>query len=97
MKSNVNKKQTLTIAAVVGMGALLAVLILGISPSGPTGDEHGGEEAEAGRVDAPGAHDQKAAPGTPSKGPHGGKLFTQNGYGLEVTIFETNVPPQFRV
>lgn len=31
------------------------------------------------------------------KGPHGGKLFTQNGYGVEVTIFERNTPPEFRV
>lgn len=31
------------------------------------------------------------------KGPHGGKLFTQDGYGVEVTIFEDNVPPEFRV
>ncbi|MGQ0442081.1 MAG: efflux RND transporter periplasmic adaptor subunit, partial [Methylophilaceae bacterium] len=32
-----------------------------------------------------------------AKGPHGGKLFTKDGYGLEVTIFEQNVPPEFRV
>ncbi len=31
------------------------------------------------------------------KGPHGGKLFTQDGYGIEVTIFERNVPPEFRL
>lgn len=31
------------------------------------------------------------------KGPHGGKLFTQDGYGLEVTIFEQHVEPEFRV
>jgi cobalt-zinc-cadmium efflux system membrane fusion protein len=31
------------------------------------------------------------------KGPHGGKLFTQDSYGLEVTIFEQNVAPEFRV
>lgn len=31
------------------------------------------------------------------KGPHGGKLFTQDGYGVEVTIFEQNVAPEFRV
>ena len=97
MKFNLNKKQTLSITAVVGVGVLLAALILGISPSGPTGDEHGDEQAAAGHVDAPGAHDEKAAPGAPTKGPHGGKLFTQDGYGLEVTIFEDNVPPQFRV
>lgn len=31
------------------------------------------------------------------KGPHGGKLFTQDDYGIEVTIFEQNVPPEFRL
>jgi membrane fusion protein, heavy metal efflux system len=31
------------------------------------------------------------------KGPHGGRLFTQDGYGLEVTIFEQNIAPEFRV
>ena len=31
------------------------------------------------------------------KGPHGGKLFTQDGFGLEVTIFEQNVSPEFRI
>jgi len=96
MKFNLNKKQTLSIAAVVGIGALLAALILGTKPSGPADGEHG---AESSHVDAPGEHkdDQKTAPGTPSKGPHGGKLFTQDDYGLEVTIYEEGVPPQFRV
>lgn len=97
MNFNLNKKQKLSIAAVVGIGAVLAALILGTNPSGPASDEHGGEQAAAGHVDAPGAHDEKVAPGMPTKGPRGGKLFTQNGYGLEVTIFEDNVPPQFRV
>lgn len=32
-----------------------------------------------------------------AKGPQGGKLFSKNGYGLEVTIFEQNTPPEFRV
>lgn len=31
-----------------------------------------------------------------AKGPHGGKYFTKDDFGLEVTIFETGVPPQFR-
>ena len=35
---------------------------------------------------------------TPSaKGPHGGKLFTKDGYGLEVTMVDQNSPPHFRV
>ena len=99
MKFNLNKKQTLSIAAVVSVGALLAALILGTSPTKPGAEEPGAEQDEAGHVDGPGGHkeDEKAAPGMPSKGPHGGKLFTQDGYGLEVTIFEENIEPQFRV
>lgn len=31
------------------------------------------------------------------KGPHGGRLFTEQGYGLELSIFEAGVPPQFRI
>ncbi|HLG22374.1 MAG TPA: efflux RND transporter periplasmic adaptor subunit [Candidatus Manganitrophaceae bacterium] len=31
------------------------------------------------------------------KGPHGGRLLSQNGLQVEVTIYEKNVPPQFRV
>jgi cobalt-zinc-cadmium efflux system membrane fusion protein len=31
------------------------------------------------------------------KGPHGGKLFNLHGYALEVTIFEQDTPPEFRV
>jgi len=30
-------------------------------------------------------------------GPKGGKLFVKNGFGLELTIFETGVPPHFRI
>ena len=56
MKSNLNKKQTLAIAAVVGIGALLAALILGTSPTKPAGEESSAEQAEAGHVDGPGGH-----------------------------------------
>lgn len=31
------------------------------------------------------------------KGPHRGRLFTDKDYALELTIFETGVPPQFRI
>jgi cobalt-zinc-cadmium efflux system membrane fusion protein len=45
------------------------------------------------------AHEQEHTPQAKeiAKGPHGGKLFTQDGYGVEVSIFEQNVPPEFRV
>lgn len=43
------------------------------------------------------AHEHSEQPQEILKGPHGGKLFTQDGYGVEVTIFEQNVAPEFRV
>jgi cobalt-zinc-cadmium efflux system membrane fusion protein len=33
----------------------------------------------------------------PGKGPKGGKLFTTDGFGVEITIFEKGVPPQLRL
>ncbi len=85
MKLNLKQKQTRYILGVLIIGAVLAALILGTSkPHLETeGAEHGHAEAEA--------------PGAAQKGPHGGKFFTQDGYGLEVTIFETGVEPEFRV
>ncbi len=86
MKSN--KKQTIAITVVLAIGVLLAFLILNTNKSQSSGDEHG--------HDSPSdkSHSEKAAP---AKGPHGGKLFVHNGYGVELTIFEQNVPPEFRI
>lgn len=87
MKFNFNKQQTLIIAGIVAVGVVLAWLILGTDKPQPEGEgETHGSNAESGAV-----------PGAPQKGPHGGKLFTQDGYGVEVTIFETGVEPEFRV
>src|SRR5438046_422149 len=33
----------------------------------------------------------------PAKGPHGGRLFSEDGLTLEVSIFEQESPPHFRV
>ena len=61
--------------------------------------EHHGEMPKDGHADdnghADGEHHEAEA--APQKGPHGGKLFTQGGYGVEVTIFEQGVEPEFRV
>ena len=49
------------------------------------------------------AHDDETSHDHPEmlaesvKGPHGGKLFTDSDYAVEVTIFEQNQPPQFRL
>ena len=90
MKLNLNKKQTIAIAIVLGVGVALGGLILGTGKPGPQNEEHGHAEAD-------GHADQEQAAGAPQKGPHGGKLFTQDGYGVELSIFEQGVPPQFRV
>lgn len=63
--------------------------------------EHHGEAAGDKHADADKhadeEHHETAAAAKPAKGAHGGRLFTQGGYGLEVTIFETGVEPQFRL
>ena len=88
MKFNLNKKQTLSIAGILAVGVVLAWLILGTNKPQPEGA--GAAPGHAETVD-------QAALGAPRKGPHGGKLFTQDGYGVEVTIFEQGVEPEFRV
>ncbi len=69
--------------------------------SGHKDDEHHGGEAGKPHADAKehddDEHHEAAADAKPSKGPHGGRLFTAGGFGLEVTIFEDGVPPEFRL
>lgn len=52
------------------------------SPDHDHGHGHGHEEQE---------HEEE------KKGPHGGKIFRQDDFAVELTIFEQNQPPQFRV
>ncbi len=42
-------------------------------------------------------HDHSAMATEMVKGPHGGKLFKDGNYAVEVTIFEQDQPPQFRL
>lgn len=86
MKKNRN---ILLTAGIVAAGVVLGLLILiGVKPS-ITADEHGGEKREG--VEEGHAEAQTA------KGPHGGRLFSEGDFALEVTIFEQGVPPEFRV
>jgi cobalt-zinc-cadmium efflux system membrane fusion protein len=79
----INKKQAIAITVVLIAGVLSAALILGGSKTKPAADEHG--------------HDSHAEATEPQQGPHGGKYFTQDGYGLEISIFEQGVEPEFRL
>jgi membrane fusion protein, heavy metal efflux system len=84
-----NKKNTLAIAAVLAVGLVLAVAIL------RGGKPHAHDEADEHGHGAEASHAAEPAAGT-TKGPHGGRLFTQDGFGLELAIFETGVEPEFR-
>lgn len=66
---------------------------------GHADDEHHGKEGGAKHADAKEHADEEhhEEVSEPAKGPHGGKLFTKDGYGIEVAIFEQDVPPEFRL
>ena len=91
MKLNLNKKQTIYIAVVLAIGIVIAMLILS-SQDGKKQQPHEGDGS--GHDDH--SHD-KHSEAEPQTGQHGGKLFTQNDYGVEITIFEEGVEPEFRV
>ena len=76
------KKSTTTIAAILGVGVVLVALILRTKP-GARGGEEGGAEA--------------AGPLAYPRGSHGGRLLSDGPLQLEITIYETGVPPQFRI
>lgn len=93
MNQDTNKKQGLAIAIVISIGLVLSALILTMrGGAGHTGEGH---DEQAGKVEQGSKPHQLAA--APGKGPHGGKLFTSGNYSLEVTIFEENVAPHFRL
>lgn len=85
MKLNPNKQQTIYIAAVLAIGIVIAILIL---------NSQGGTKQQPHEENGSGQHSHSEEP---QIGQHGGKLFTQNGYGIEITIFEEGVKPEFRV
>ena len=94
MKTNLTPKQLALIIAAIIIGAVLALLIL-LSDSKPATDEM--PVAVDGTTLPQDDHAHDTQPPEFPRGPHGGKLFTKNGYSVEVTIFEQNAPPHFRL
>ena len=77
-----NLKNTIMIAAVVVTGLVTALFITRADkPSVANGSHGDAGDAEENTV----------------KGPHGGKLFSDGDFRVEVTIYEKGLPPQFRV
>ena len=79
-----NAKNWLSIAAVVLVGIVLGFFILRLEPATVSTEEHEGPGEQEGE-------------GLMAKGPHGGRLLTQDDFEVEVTIVEQGVPPEFRV
>lgn len=87
------KKQSIAIIAVIAIGILLGALILrggGSGPAGPRAGETAGKEAAGVHAGAAGSEEAMV-------GPHGGRLLSAHGLGVELTIYETGVPPHFRI
>ncbi|MFQ5481835.1 MAG: efflux RND transporter periplasmic adaptor subunit [Nitrospinaceae bacterium] len=73
-----------SVIAIIGLGVLLGILILQIEPR--TSLESGDHE-----------HANRADDISIARGPHGGWLFSDADFQLEVLIYEKGIPPQFRV
>ena len=107
MKINMNKKQTIAIAAIIAVGVLLGGLIIfGTNKSMPEGDshadvkghadaEHHGSKTDAGHDDSKGHADAEHHEAGPVKGPHGGKLFVKGDFGLEILLAENGGEARF--
>jgi cobalt-zinc-cadmium efflux system membrane fusion protein len=94
-----DKKQSAIIIVVLVVTAILAALIFfKAGAKAPGGAEEAGEHSEAEPAHgAAGAVGEKGTALEPKKGPHNGKLFEKDGYGLEIAIFEQDVEPEFRI
>lgn len=106
------KQQTLAIAIVIVIAIMLALGIFYSRPPATTdehGHEHGHEQghqdeehhgagAKSAYAESAGHDDEEHhAEAEPVKGPHGGRWFAAGDFGLEVTIFEQGVEPQFQI
>ncbi|MGH8564037.1 MAG: efflux RND transporter periplasmic adaptor subunit [Gammaproteobacteria bacterium] len=74
-------KNTWAIPAVILVGIVLGFFILRLEPAGTEEHEAQSEQEET----------------LIAKGPHGGRQLTQDGFEVEITIYERGVPPEFRV
>lgn len=91
LESSLGAGQLYLIAGILLTGAVLAFIILGLDHK-DTGEQDLHDATQT-------AHDHQHGEmaSEQAKGPHAGKLFVQDDFSLEVTIFEQNVEPQFRL
>lgn len=88
------KAQLVTIMAVIVIGMVIGGLILTLDKrSSVTSNEADKDIYEKLTSD----EQDRDAGDQPGIGPRGGKLFTDDNFSVELTIFEKGMPPQFRV
>lgn len=104
-KSSKKNTQVIAIILVIIISVVIGGFILTTEKPKAMTEEHE-EHAEGMPEEAAGqdqktinAHEKQHAtqPKEVLKGPHGGKLFVNDNYGAEITIFEEDTPPEFRV
>lgn len=82
------RNQLFAVGLLLLLGAGTAALVLRERTSPAHDEGHDGSKSEHA---SPGD-----GPDEPPKGPHGGRLLTEGSFGVELTIFERGVPPEFR-
>jgi len=76
----------------ITLAALFSLSTAACTPSAHSGGGHG-----HGHGHGIGGHDEEEDDHHVERGEHGGRLFEKDGFAIEVTIFETGIPPQYRV
>ncbi|WP_020485836.1 MULTISPECIES: efflux RND transporter periplasmic adaptor subunit [Methylomonas] len=97
--NNISKNQLIAIAAIILLGLLLSVFILSIDKSMPEGEEHGEESHAAAKVDSAEGDDDHghADEAKQAQGPHGGDVYSDGDFKLEIVLSEEGGEPRFRV
>jgi cobalt-zinc-cadmium efflux system membrane fusion protein len=95
--NNISKNQLIAIAAIILLGVLLSVFILSIDKSMPEGEEHGEESHAAVKVDSAEGGDDHADEANQAQGPHGGDVYSDGDFKLEILLSEEDGEPRFRV
>jgi cobalt-zinc-cadmium efflux system membrane fusion protein len=97
--NTINKKQWIAIAAIIAIGLLLSLFILNIDKSMPEGEEHGEESHAAVKprdVDSVEDHEH-ADTAQQDQGPHGGAVYSDGDFKLEIVLSEEGGEPRFQV
>ena len=92
-------RKSLSIFIILAVGVVLGVMILQTDPPGTSqlGHDEPAGHSDAGEQSHSEADETALEERAEDKGPHGGRMFSKDDLKLEVTIYERNVPPQFRV